>query len=84
MPWDRSQTFETLRPLTIEETYELSEEILDKNFQAIKKELGDILLHIVFYSKMAAEENQFDMAEVINSLCDKLIYRHPHIYVMLR
>ncbi|HOY72673.1 MAG TPA: nucleoside triphosphate pyrophosphohydrolase [Tenuifilaceae bacterium] len=79
-PWDRSQTFETLRPLTIEETYELSEEILDKNFQAIKKELGDILLHIVFYSKMAAEENQFDMAEVINSLCDKLIYRHPHIY----
>lgn len=71
---------ESIRPLTIEETYELSEGILEKDFSTIKKELGDILLHIVFYSKIAEEDKQFDVVDVINSLCDKLIYRHPHIY----
>ncbi|MCB8964196.1 MAG: nucleoside triphosphate pyrophosphohydrolase [Bacteroidales bacterium] len=79
-PWDRSQTMETIRPLTIEETYELSDEILEKNMPSIKKELGDILLHIVFYSKIANEQKAFDIVDVINSLCNKLIYRHPHIY----
>ncbi|QKG81247.1 nucleoside triphosphate pyrophosphohydrolase [Tenuifilum thalassicum] len=79
-PWDREQTLESIRPLTIEETYELSEGILEKDFSTIKKELGDILLHIVFYSKIAEEDKQFDVVDVINSLCDKLIYRHPHIY----
>lgn len=79
-PWDKEQTFDSIRPLTIEETYELSEGILEKDYGLIKKELGDLLLHIVFYSKMAEEENQFDIVDVINSLCDKLIYRHPHIY----
>lgn len=79
-PWDRSQTMETIRPLTIEETYELSDEILEKNMPSIKKELGDILLHIVFYSKIADEQKIFDIVDVINGLCAKLIYRHPHIY----
>jgi len=79
-PWDREQTFESIRPLTIEETYELSEGILEKDFNLIRKELGDLLLHIVFYSKIAEEDNRFDIVDVINSLCDKLVYRHPHIY----
>lgn len=79
-PWDREQTFESIRPLTIEETYELSEGILEKDYNLIRKELGDLLLHIVFYSKIAEEDNRFDIVDVINSLCDKLIYRHPHIY----
>ena len=79
-PWDKEQTFDSIRPLTIEETYELSEGILEKDYNLIKKELGDLLLHIVFYSKIAEEDNQFDIVDVINSLCDKLIYRHPHIY----
>lgn len=79
-PWDREQTFESIRPLTIEETYELSEGILGKDYNLIRKELGDLLLHIVFYSKIAEEDNRFDIVDVINSLCDKLIYRHPHIY----
>ncbi|MBC7125340.1 MAG: nucleoside triphosphate pyrophosphohydrolase [Bacteroidales bacterium] len=79
-PWDREQTFESIRPLTIEETYELSEGILEKDYNLIRKELGDLLLHIVFYSKIAEEDNRFDIIDVINSLCDKLIYRHPHIY----
>ncbi len=79
-PWDREQTLESIRPLTIEETYELSEGILDGDLELIKKELGDILLHIVFYSKIGSEKNAFDITDVINSLCDKLIYRHPHIY----
>lgn len=79
-PWDKEQTFDSIRPLTIEETYELSEGILEKDYNLIKKELGDLLLHIVFYSKIAEEDNQFDIVDVINSLCEKLIYRHPHIY----
>lgn len=79
-PWDREQTFESLRHLSIEEIHELSEAILDKNFEEIKKELGDILLHVVFYAKIADEQAQFDITEVINTLCDKLIRRHPHIY----
>lgn len=79
-PWDREQTYESIRPLTIEETYELSEGILEKDYSVIRKELGDLLLHVVFYSKIAEEDNRFDIVDVINSLCDKLIYRHPHIY----
>ncbi|GLB51189.1 nucleoside triphosphate pyrophosphohydrolase [Neptunitalea chrysea] len=79
-PWDQKQTMETLRPLTIEETYELGDAILDKDLQEVKKELGDVLLHIVFYAKIGSETNDFDIADVINSLCEKLIYRHPHIY----
>ena len=79
-PWDKKQTMDTLRYLTIEELYELSDAILDKDMPEIKKELGDILLHIVFYSRIASETNDFDIADVINSVCDKLIHRHPHIY----
>ncbi|MBC7426168.1 MAG: nucleoside triphosphate pyrophosphohydrolase [Bacteroidia bacterium] len=79
-PWDREQTTESLRHLTIEETYELSDAILDNDSEEIKKELGDILLHIIFYSKIGSEKNQFDIEDVINSLCEKLIRRHPHIY----
>tara|TARA_B100000287_G_scaffold416359_1_gene450944 strand:- start:2999 stop:3784 length:786 start_codon:yes stop_codon:yes gene_type:complete len=79
-PWDKKQTIDSLRYLTIEELYELSDAILDKNMNEIKKELGDILLHIVFYARIASENNEFDIADVINSLCDKLIHRHPHIY----
>src|SRR5690625_3928074 len=79
-PWDRKQTFESLRPLTIEETYELGDAILDKNLEEIKKELGDLLLHIVFYSKIGNEKNSFDIADVANEICEKVIARHPHIY----
>jgi XTP/dITP diphosphohydrolase len=79
-PWDRKQTIESLRHLTIEETYELSDAIIKQDNLELKKELGDILLHIVFYARIASETNQFDIADVINSLCDKLIFRHPHIY----
>lgn len=79
-PWDRKQTIESLRHLTIEETFELSDAILDGDMEEIKKELGDILLHIVFYSKIGSEKGAFDIASVINSLCEKLIRRHPHIY----
>lgn len=79
-PWDREQTFESLRKLTIEETYELGDAILQADLQEIKKELGDLLLHIVFYAKIGSEKNAFDIADVINSLNEKLIYRHPHIY----
>ena len=79
-PWDKKQTMDTLRYLTIEELYELSDAILDKDTDEIKKELGDILLHIVFYSRIASETNDFDITDVINSVCDKLIHRHPHIY----
>lgn len=79
-PWDRKQTKESLRINTIEEVHELSDAILSNNSDEIKKELGDILLHIVFYSKIAEEHCDFDIADVANSLCDKLIYRHPHIY----
>lgn len=79
-PWDRKQTNETLRHLTIEETYELSDAILKNDDQEIKKELGDLFLHLVFYAKIGAEKKQFDVADVLNSVCEKLIYRHPHIY----
>lgn len=79
-PWDKKQTMQSLRHLTIEETYELADAILEGDKNEIKKELGDVLLHIVFYSRIASETNDFTIADVINSLCDKLIYRHPHIY----
>jgi XTP/dITP diphosphohydrolase len=79
-PWDKKQTLESLRHLTIEETYELADAILDNDLQEIKKELGDVLLHIVFYAKIGSEKNAFDIADVANSICDKLIDRHPHIY----
>ncbi len=79
-PWDKKQTMETLRHLTIEETYELGDAILDNNLEEVKKELGDLLLHIVFYAKIGSEKNSFDIADVANSISDKLIERHPHIY----
>ncbi|MBZ0247336.1 MAG: nucleoside triphosphate pyrophosphohydrolase [Cyclobacteriaceae bacterium] len=79
-PWDKKQTLESLRHLTIEETYELSDAILDGNLDEIKKELGDLMLHNVFYTRIASEKNAFDMADVLNSICDKLIERHPHVY----
>jgi XTP/dITP diphosphohydrolase len=79
-PWDQKQTMESLRHLTIEETYELSDAILKGNKTEIKKEIGDVLLHLVFYSKMASETNDFNITDVINSLCEKMIFRHPHIY----
>ena len=79
-PWDMKQTMQSLSHLTIEEVYELSDSILENKTAEIKKELGDILLHIVFYAKIASEKNDFDIADVINSLCEKLIHRHPHIY----
>ena len=79
-PWDKKQTMESLRYLTIEEMYELSDAILDKDMKEIKGELGDLLLHIVFYSRIASETNDFDITDVINGVCDKLVHRHPHIY----
>ena len=79
-PWDRKQTFESLRDNTIEETYELADAILDGNMDGIREELGDLMLHIVFYSKLGQEAGAFDYADVVNDLCDKLIYRHPHVY----
>ncbi len=79
-PWDKKQTMESLRHLTIEEVYELADSILDKNTLEIKKELGDILLHIVFYSRIASETNDFDIKDVIDAVCEKIIHRHPHIY----
>jgi XTP/dITP diphosphohydrolase len=79
-PWDRKQTMESLRHLTIEEVYELGDAILEKDREEIKKELGDILLHIVFYAKIGSETSHFDIGDVANSICDKLIERHPHIY----
>lgn len=79
-PWDRKQTMETLRPLTIEETYELGDAILKGDLKNVKEELGDLLLHIVFYAKIGEEKQAFDITHVINDLCEKLIYRHPHIY----
>jgi XTP/dITP diphosphohydrolase len=79
-PWDRKQTLETLRTLTIEETFELSDAIIDNNLDEVKKELGDLLLHIVFYSKIGSENKAFDISDVINNLIDKLEYRHPHIF----
>ena len=79
-PWDKKQTMDSLRYLTIEEMYELSDAILEKDMEEIKKELGDLLLHIVFYSRIASETKDFDISDVINNVCDKLIHRHPHIY----
>lgn len=79
-PWDKKQTMETLRHLTIEETYELGDAILDNDLEEVKKEVGDLLLHLVFYAKIGSETNSFDIADVCNSICEKLIHRHPHIY----
>jgi len=79
-PWDRKQTLESLRHLTIEETYELADAIEENDLNEIKKELGDLMLHMVFYSKIGSEKGAFDVADVLNSVCDKLIHRHPHIY----
>ncbi|MGP1990686.1 nucleoside triphosphate pyrophosphohydrolase [Zobellia laminariae] len=79
-PWDKKQTMQTLRHLTIEETYELGDAILEDDLEEVKKELGDVLLHIVFYSKIGSETNDFDIADVCNEICEKLINRHPHIY----
>jgi XTP/dITP diphosphohydrolase len=79
-PWDMKQTMETLRPLTIEETYELGDAILENDLQEVKKELGDLILHMVFYAKIGSEQGAFDITDVLNGICDKLIHRHPHIY----
>lgn len=79
-PWDKKQTMETLRHLTIEETYELSDAILEGDMQEIKKELGDVMMHLVFYARIASETNTFNITDVLNSVCEKLISRHPHIY----
>ncbi|MDR3367401.1 MAG: nucleoside triphosphate pyrophosphohydrolase [Prevotellaceae bacterium] len=79
-PWDREQTIGSIRPLTIEETYELSEAIMEGDLQSVRKELGDLLLHIVFYAKIASESSAFGMKDVIDGLCEKLIYRHPHVF----
>ena len=79
-PWDREQTFDTLRNNTIEEVYELADAITDKNMEGIKEELGDLLLHVAFYSKLGEEQGAFDYTDVANAVCDKLIYRHPHVY----
>ena len=79
-PWDKKQTFDSLRHLTIEEVYELTDSIVEKDLPGIKKELGDIMLHIIFYAKIASETNSFDITDVLNAQCEKLIFRHPHIY----
>lgn len=79
-PWDKKQTMQSLRHLTIEETYELGDAILDNDLLEVKKELGDLLLHIVFYAKIGSETQDFDIADVLNTVCDKLVHRHPHIY----
>lgn len=79
-PWDKKQTLESLRHLTIEEIYELSDAILEHDMEEVKKELGDIILHMVFYSKIADEKEAFDIQDVLDAICDKLVYRHPHIY----
>ena len=79
-PWDREQTMESLRNCTIEETFELADAIADTDYQSIKRELGDLLLHVVFYARIGEEEGRFDIAEVIDTLCEKLIFRHPHVF----
>lgn len=79
-PWDKKQTMETLRHLTIEETYELGDAILDNDLPEVKKELGDLMLHMVFYAKIGEEKEAFDVADVLHAICEKLIHRHPHIY----
>jgi len=79
-PWDKKQTISSLRPLTIEEVYELGDAIIENDIPEIKKELGDVLMHLVFYAKIASEKNAFNITDVINSVCDKLVFRHPHVY----
>ncbi len=79
-PWDKKQTIHTLRPLTLEETYELADAVTEENWKGIKEELGDMLLHILFYTKIGTEQKQFELKEVIDGICEKLIFRHPHIY----
>lgn len=79
-PWDKKQTIESLRHLTIEETYELADAILEGDMNELKGEIGDLMLHLVFYSKIASEQGEFDIADVLNAICDKLVHRHPHIY----
>lgn len=79
-PWDKKQTISSLRKLTIEETYELSDAIINNDIKGVQEELGDVMLHMVFYSKIASETQDFDIADVLNGICEKLIYRHPHIY----
>ena len=79
-PWDRKQTFESLRPQTIEETYELSDALMNNDLQEVSKELGDLLLHVVFYAKMGSEQGKFDITDVMDRMCNKLIYRHPHVF----
>src|SRR5690606_18677420 len=79
-PWDKKQTLESLRHLTIEETYELSDAILEGDLTEVRKELGDLMLHLVFYSRIASEQKAFDVADVLNGICDKLVQRHPHVY----
>ena len=79
-PWDREQTMESLRNLTIEETYELADAIIDQDLEGVKMELGDLMLHIVFYSKIGSEKGAFDVADVLNGICEKLIFRHPHVF----
>src|SRR5262245_28533266 len=79
-PWDKKQTIHTLRQLTIEETYELADAITESDWKSIKEELGDLMLHMVFYAKIGTEQNQFSLADVLNGVCDKLVARHPHIY----
>ena len=79
-PWNRAQTIDTLRPMTVEEVYELSDAVLKKNEAELRKELGDVLLHIVFYSKIAQEEGRYDVADVIDGVCEKMVFRHPHVF----
>ncbi|MCB0610101.1 MAG: nucleoside triphosphate pyrophosphohydrolase, partial [Lewinella sp.] len=79
-PWDRKQTLESLRNLTIEETYELADAILDQDLEGVKEEIGDLMLHMVFYARIGDEKGAFDIADALNAVCDKLIKRHPHIY----
>lgn len=79
-PWDKKQTLQSLRHLTLEEVYELSDSLLEENMEEIKKEIGDVFLHLIFYAKIASEKGIFDIADVLNALCEKLIFRHPHIY----
>ena len=79
-PWDKKQTIHTLRKLTIEETYELSDAIINEDWKGIKEELGDLFLHLVFYARIGKEETKFDVTDVLNTVCEKLIHRHPHIY----
>ncbi len=79
-PWNHAQTIDTLRPMTVEEVYELSDAVMKKDYSALEKELGDVFLHVIFYAKIAEEEGRYDMADVMNRLCEKMIYRHPHVF----